>query len=105
MIGFARSETTIESTEKEKMEQMKTYTDYIGGEICIGYTIGKGADGEREIQEQSFCIATFSPKTPYDAKDVISIMLDEFRDKSGRTIGDLLAEHGQDVVKIMDESE
>lgn len=84
---------------------MKTYTDYIGGEICIGYTIGKGADGEREIQRQSLCVATFSPKPPYNAKDVISINLDDFRDRSNRTIGDLLAEHGVDVLKIMDEAE
>jgi hypothetical protein len=82
---------------------MKTHTEYIGGEISLALTIGKGADGQHEIQGQTEAYAVFSGN-PY-RKDyrIITLILSEFKDKSGRTIGDLLAERGEDVFKIIDQ--
>jgi hypothetical protein len=82
---------------------MKTTTSFIGGEISLALTIGKGADGQREIQCQTEAIAVFS-NNPY-RKDyhIITLILTEFKDGQGRTIGDLLAEQGEDVFKILDQ--
>lgn len=82
---------------------METHTEYIGGEISLALTIGTGADGQREIQGQTEAYAVFS-SSPYKQNyQVITLILTEFKDKSGRTIGDLLAEHGEDVFKILDQ--
>jgi hypothetical protein len=80
---------------------VKTHTESIGGEINIDFTVGKGADGEREIQGQVEASALFG--TPF--KGHISLNLADFTDSKGRTIGDLLAEHGEDVFKIIDQEE
>ena len=84
---------------------MKTHTEYIGGEISLALTIGTGADGQREIQGQTEAYAVFSNNPLRKNYHIITLNLTDFRDKSGRTIGDLLAEHGEDVFKILDQPE
>jgi hypothetical protein len=80
-------------------------TEYIGGEISLALTIGKGADGQRQIQGQTECYAVFSNNPFRKDYQIITLILNEFKDGQGRTIGDLLAERGEDVFKIIDQPE
>jgi hypothetical protein len=82
---------------------MKTTTSFIGGEISMALTIGKGAEGQLEIQRQTECYAVFSNNPFRKDYQIITLILTEFKDSQGRTIGDLLAERGEDVFKIIDQ--
>jgi hypothetical protein len=80
---------------------MKTYTEYIGGEINIDLSVCK-ISGTREIQKGLHVTALFTNGLWNHHRVDILLNLNDFTDSKGRTIGDLLAERGEDVFKIID---
>jgi hypothetical protein len=84
---------------------MKTYTEYITGEINIDLSVCKLSSGEREIYRGLKASALFTNGLWNHHRVDILLNLNDFTDSKGRTIGDLLSEHGEDVFKIIDQAE